>query len=171
MTDTAYLSLGSNLGDRRSFLESAVFELASRPGIELLAVSSIFETEPVGLIEQPLFHNACACVRAEGTARQLLQCLQAVEEMFLRERSVRWGPRTLDLDLLLCGDQIVGSPDLILPHPRMTERCFVLVPLGEIEPDLRHPVSGRLFTEHCLELDCQAQVRRLGALAAPCVSQ
>ncbi len=170
MTDTAYVSLGSNLGDRRSLLESAVVELASGPGIDLLTVSSLFETEPVGLTEQPLFLNACVCVRTAGTARQLLQGLFAIEDLFLRKRTAPWGPRTLDLDLLLCGDQIVDSADLILPHPRMTGRCFVLAPLCEIEPHLRHPVSGRPFAEYCSELACETQVRRLGALAAPCVS-
>lgn len=170
MADTAYVSLGSNLGDRQSFLESAVSELASRSGIDLLSVSSLFETEPVGVTEQPLFLNACVCVRVDRTALQLLQCLTEIEEMFLRERSGRWGPRTLDLDLLLCGDQIVDSADVILPHPRMTKRCFVLVPLGEIGPSLCHPVSGRPFAEYCRELACATQVRRLGALVAPCLA-
>ena len=119
MTDTAYVSLGSNLGDRRSLLESAVVELASGPGIDLLTVSSLFETEPVGLTEQPLFLNACVCVRTAGTARQLLQGLFAIEDLFLRKR---------------------------------TAPC------------------GRPVAEYCSELACETQVRRLGALAAPCVS-
>jgi 2-amino-4-hydroxy-6-hydroxymethyldihydropteridine diphosphokinase len=166
VNDISYLGLGSNLGDRRSFLESAVIELASRPGIEVLNVSSVYETGPVGVVEQPMFLNGCACVRASGTAGELLRHLFDIEALHGRERSERWGPRTLDLDLLLCGDQIIDTPDLTVPHPHMTERCFVLVPLCEMAPDLRHPVSGRPFEQYCGELDCESQVRRVGGPAA-----
>ena len=170
MTDIAYIGLGSNLGDRQAYLEAALIGLASRSAVELLDVSSLFETEPMGVTDQPLFLNACASVRAAGGARQLLGCLTAIEDLHQRERMTRWGPRTLDLDLLLCGDRIVQSADLTLPHPRMTERCFVLVPLCEIAPHLRHPASGRPFDEYCRELADAQRVRRVGDLAAPTLS-
>ena len=117
-------------------------------------------------VEQPDCLNACVSVRTEASPEELLRCLVRVEELHHRQRSVRWGPRTLDLDLLLYGDRSMSSPQLTVPHPRMSERCFVLVPLCEIAPDLLHPLSGRAFAEYCLDLDCQAQVRPAGALKA-----
>ena len=167
MIDIAYVGLGSNLGNRQALLESALVGLASRAAIEVLEVSSLFETEPVGVTDQPLFLNACASIRTAMTAPELLVCLTAIEDLHQRQRPARWSPRTLDLDLLLCDDQIVQSPDLTLPHPRMTERCFVLAPLFEIAPDLRHPVTGRAFQEYCRELDCATRARRVGDLTSP----
>ena len=165
LTETAYLGLGSNLGDRLGTLQSAVDCLGSQPQISaLLQMSTVYESEPVGIVEQPDFLNACVSVRTEASPQDLLRCLVRVEELHHRQRSVRWGPRTLDLDLLLYGDRSMSSPQLTVPHPRMSQRCFVLVPLCEIAPDLLHPLSGRAFAEYCRDLDCSAQVRPSGAL-------
>ena len=127
----AYLGLGSNLGDRRAHL---------RRGIELLPdvtrVSSVYETDPVGGPEQGPYLNCVAELFTELAAPALLEVARRAESDAHRERGVRWGPRTLDVDLLLVGDEVVDTPELVVPHPRMWERGFVLVPLAELAPHL-----------------------------------
>jgi 2-amino-4-hydroxy-6-hydroxymethyldihydropteridine diphosphokinase len=141
----AYIGLGSNLGDRGAYLERAVDLLRADEGINVVAVSSFRETEPVGLREQPRFLNGAAAVETDLSARELLDRLLAVERELGRERTgLRFGPRTIDLDLLLYGRETIDEPGLAVPHPRLQERAFVLEPLVELEPSLALPDGRRL---------------------------
>jgi len=144
---TAYIGLGANLGDREGTLRAALEALAARDGIAVTAVSKFRETAPVGGPEQGPFVNAAAQLRTSLPPRDLLRVLQEVEAQFGRERTVRWGPRTLDLDLLIYGGEVIDEPDLRVPHPLMHERRFVLEPLCDIAPGARHPVLGRTAAE------------------------
>ncbi|HEX5139135.1 MAG TPA: 2-amino-4-hydroxy-6-hydroxymethyldihydropteridine diphosphokinase [Planctomycetota bacterium] len=144
MTRAAF-GLGSNLGDRRAHLEAAVRGLAAAG--QVLLVSSFRETEPVGGPPQPRYLNAAVTVRTGRTPRELLALAQELERGAGRTRGVRWGPRTLDVDLLLYGEQRIGEPDLVVPHPRLPERRFVLEPLAEIALDWPVPGTGRTVGE------------------------
>lgn len=137
---TAYIGLGSNLGDRREMLRRAVARL--RELGQLVAASSLYETEPVGFREQPWFLNAVVALDTMLAPRGLLQRLLQIERDAGRERTFPNAPRTLDLDLLLYGRLVCEAEDLVLPHPRLHERTFVLIPLMEIAPDLVHPRLG-----------------------------
>ena len=139
----AYVALGANLGDRERTLRAAVDALAAEDGIEVAAVSTLRETEPVGVGEQPRFLNGAAELETTLTSRELLARLLAVEQRFGRIRSPgEHGPRTLDLDLLLYGDEVIDEPGLAVPHPRLHERSFVLEPLAELAPGLVVPGRG-----------------------------
>jgi 2-amino-4-hydroxy-6-hydroxymethyldihydropteridine diphosphokinase len=139
----AYVGLGANLGDRESTLRAAVDALAAEEGIEVVAVSTLRETEPVGVGEQPHFLNGALALETAFTARRLLERLLATEQRFGRVRVPGGhGPRTLDLDLLLYGDEVVDEPGLTVPHPRLHERRFVLEPLAELSPGLVVPGRG-----------------------------
>lgn len=139
------IALGSNLGDRERYLREAVAELATSIGD--LRVSTFRETDPVGVGDQPRFLNAAATGRTTLPARALLIRLLDVEQGFSRQRPHPGAARTLDLDLILYGDQIIAEPDLIVPHPRFRERLFVLEPLAEIAADWVDPVTGRTVGE------------------------
>lgn len=130
----AYLGIGSNLGDRLGHLQAAVDGM-SAAGVDVVAVSSVYETDPVGGPEQGEFLNAVVAIETERSARELLELAHALEEAAQRVRVERWGPRTLDVDVLLVADEEVHEPDLEIPHPRMWERGFVMVPLTELDPD------------------------------------
>lgn len=134
------LGLGSNLGDRAANIGEAVAALAAWPGIKVTQVSSLYETAPVGLTEQPDFLNAVALVATSLAPAELLAACLAVEKAMGRVRLVRWGPRVIDIDVLLYNDVVLDTPELVLPHPRFHERFFVLVPLAEVAPSL--PVYG-----------------------------
>jgi 2-amino-4-hydroxy-6-hydroxymethyldihydropteridine diphosphokinase len=139
----AYIGVGANIGDREGSLRSALDRLARSPGVELVAVSSVRETDPVDYLDQPRFLNAVAAVETELGARQLLERLLEIEREFGRTREgPRFGPRTIDLDLLLYGDAVIDEPRLTVPHPRLTERRFALEPLAELAPDLVVPGRG-----------------------------
>jgi 2-amino-4-hydroxy-6-hydroxymethyldihydropteridine diphosphokinase len=139
----AYVGLGANLGDRRRTLREAVAALGDEEGIEVVAVSRLRETEPVGVGEQPLFLNGAAAIDTALEAGELLDRLLAVEQRFGRIRVPgEHGPRTLDLDLLLYGDEQIEEAGLTVPHPRLHERCFVLEPLAELDPGLVIPGRG-----------------------------
>ena len=140
----AYVGLGANLGDREEMLQRAVELLAAEPGIEVVAVSSLRETEPVGYVDQPAFLNGACAVETELSPHDLLDRLLAIERALGRERGKgpRWGPRTIDLDLLLYGQETVEEPGLTVPHPRLSERPFALEPLVELDAGLRLP-DGR----------------------------
>lgn len=155
---TAYVALGSNLGDRRAHLEAAFAALDSLPGTRLLARSSLFETPPLGPAGQQDYLNAAAALSTLLAPEALLDALLDVEIARGRVRRERWGPRTLDLDLLLHGETSLATPRLTLPHPAMLGRAFVLAPLAEIAPEL--PVSGRSIAQHLALLD-QSGIRRL----------
>ncbi len=135
-----YIGLGSNLGDRRATLRDAVRQLGAYG--QVVAVSSLYETEPVGLREQPWFLNAVVALETELDPHSMLATLLAIERRAGRVRTFRNAPRTLDLDLLLYGTLVSESEHLSLPHPRLHERSFVLVPLAEIAPELVHPRLG-----------------------------
>ncbi|MGH2970876.1 MAG: 2-amino-4-hydroxy-6-hydroxymethyldihydropteridine diphosphokinase [Gaiellaceae bacterium] len=144
----AYVALGSNLGDREATIRGGLTELEREPGIEVAAVSTLVDTEPVGVVDQPRFLNGVAAVDTELSARDLLAVLLDVERRFGRRRAgaVPQGPRTLDLDLLLYGDAEIDEPGIAVPHPRLHEREFVLGPLAEIAPGLEVPGKGRVET-------------------------
>jgi 2-amino-4-hydroxy-6-hydroxymethyldihydropteridine diphosphokinase len=147
------IALGSNLGDSRSILVSAINRLQMHPQIEILAVSNWYLTKPIGP-PQPDYLNGCVTIRTSLTPLELLRVLQAIEAEFGRVRQERWGARTLDLDLLLYETQIIDAPTLQLPHPRMVERAFVLVPLAEIAPDWIEPRSGQSIAVLANKLEC-----------------
>jgi 2-amino-4-hydroxy-6-hydroxymethyldihydropteridine diphosphokinase len=130
----AYVALGANLGDRESSLAEAIRRIAHDPGVELRRISPIYETAPVGFTDQPSFLNMTVCLGTDLQPLDLLHRLLAIEQEMGRVREVRWGPRNIDLDLLLYGEVVLDTPELTLPHPRMGQRAFVLVPLHDIWP-------------------------------------
>jgi len=131
-----YIGLGSNLGDRAGNLRKALRALAETEGITLMECSSVYETEPVGVTDQPRFLNMVTRICCELSPHELLAQCQRIEQLLHRTPTKRWGPRTIDLDILLFGDISVSSDELTIPHPRMHERQFVLVPLAEIAADV-----------------------------------
>jgi 2-amino-4-hydroxy-6-hydroxymethyldihydropteridine diphosphokinase len=153
------IALGSNLGDSLSIVKDALKILAQTPGITLQAHSSWYQTAPVGP-PQPDYLNGCALLDVQLTPQEVLETLLRIEAQFGRVREERNGPRTLDLDLLLFDDLILDIPNLQLPHPRMRDRAFVLVPLAEIAPNWVEPVSGKAIAQLVQTLDCSG-VRRL----------
>ena len=134
-TVNAVIALGANLGDRQAALQGALDGLRSTPGIEVIAISSVYETDPVGGPEQPDYANAVIRVRSALSARELLDRAHELESDWDRPRQERWGPRTLDIDIIDVGGQVSDDPMLTLPHPRAHERGFVIVPWLEIEPE------------------------------------
>ncbi|MCL6635573.1 MAG: 2-amino-4-hydroxy-6-hydroxymethyldihydropteridine diphosphokinase [Peptococcaceae bacterium] len=143
MSKTAYVGVGSNLGDKRANIKKALELLGASPEVWLKRTASLYRTAPVGYSEQDWFLNTVAEVETGLAPRELLSLLLGIEEKLGRVRTVRWGPRTADLDLLLFGEEEIHSPDLCVPHPRMAERAFVMVPLAELAPDLVLPGRGR----------------------------
>jgi 2-amino-4-hydroxy-6-hydroxymethyldihydropteridine diphosphokinase len=156
---TVYLSLGTNLGDRRSNLIAALQHL--QKVIEICTVSSVYETEPVGYLDQPRFFNLVCSGTTTLSAQELLKDVKEIEIRIGRLPSVRYGPRLIDIDIILYDDLHSTQDDLTVPHPRMAERAFVLVPLGEIAPDMIDPVSG-LYVQELLSRVSQDGVKRLG---------
>lgn len=140
----AVLSLGSNKGDRLAYLQGAVDSLANTPGLTVLAVSPVYETDPVGGPDQPDYLNAVVLAESRLSPRVLLERAQAVETAFGRVRAERWGPRTLDVDVISVGDVIVAEPDLTVPHPRAAQRAFVLLPWGDVDPAAALPGMGKV---------------------------
>jgi len=158
---TVYLALGSNLGDRRANLASALERLATAD-LRIVRVSSIYETAPRDVLDQPWFLNQVAEVETSLFPRQLLARTQKIERELGRKRAQPKGPRVIDVDILLFGDAIINTPDLEVPHPRMLDRRFVLEPLAELAPDLRHPATGRSMREALAGVTDQA-VKRLSS--------
>jgi 2-amino-4-hydroxy-6-hydroxymethyldihydropteridine diphosphokinase len=140
----AYVGVGANLGDREETILAAIDLLAVQPGVDVVGVSALRETEPWGPVEQPPYLNGAVALETDLDPRDLLDVLLDVERRFGRNRAmeVRWGPRTLDLDLLLHGDLVLDEPGLALPHPRLHERRFVLEPLADLGPALVVPGRG-----------------------------
>lgn len=154
MLSVAMIGLGSNLGDRRAMMEGAITALSATPGVVVKRVSSTHETEPVGgPTGQGSYLNAAALLESTLGPFELLRVLQAIERQFGRVRTVHWGARTLDLDLLLFNDWMIRTPELTVPHPRLTERRFVLAPLAEIAPTAVDPGTGRTVAELLKNLD------------------
>lgn len=156
---TSAIALGSNLGDSRAILEEAISILAATPGITLIARSSWYQTLAVGP-PQPDYINGCALVQVTFSPQVLLETLLAIEAQKGRIRTERWGARSLDLDLLLYDDLILDTPTLTIPHPRMRERAFVLVPLVEIAPNWIDPVTGKAIAELVKAVDC-SEVKKM----------
>ena len=135
----AYIGVGANMGDREATIRAAVTALSG-----VVAVSQLRETDPVGVVDQPSFLNGAVVLETELSPRELLDALLAVEREHGRERRERWGPRTIDLDLLLYGDETIDEPGLTVPHPRLHERRFALEPLLDLDPELAIPGRGRV---------------------------
>jgi len=153
-----YLSLGSNVGDRAKNLKDAIAELAAS-GVEVANVSSIYETEPVDVLDQPWFLNCVVEAQTKLAPLELLHALRAIESRMGSKKTVSRGPRLIDLDILLYADEVIDMPELHVPHPRMHLRRFVLVPLAEIAPRTRHPRSRQSATEMLANTTDKSQVR------------
>ncbi|MDR7481007.1 MAG: 2-amino-4-hydroxy-6-hydroxymethyldihydropteridine diphosphokinase [Armatimonadota bacterium] len=158
----AYISLGSNLGDRLALLRAAEAHLSRTPGIQVRARSSIYETEPVGFPDQPWFLNRVLQIETTLDPHALLDAVQQVEAALGRTREAHWGPRTIDIDLLLYNGDIVVSERLRIPHPELPRRRFVLRPLAEIDPQMRLP-DGRAVADLLRALGDTQRVRRIDA--------
>ena len=139
----AYIGFGSNIGDRLNYIIQALQMLLEVDSVSLIQISSLYETEPVGYEEQDWFLNGVIAVETRLLAHQLLRFLKAIEGLVGRRDRTRWGPREVDLDLLIYDQCCVNTPDLTVPHPEMHQRSFVLVPFAEIAPDVFHPILGQ----------------------------
>jgi 2-amino-4-hydroxy-6-hydroxymethyldihydropteridine diphosphokinase len=156
MSETAYIALGANLGDRQANIRAALAKLEQTPGVNVTKVSTLMENPAVGgPADSPPFLNAAAELVTSLTPTGLLAALLAVEQSLGRVREMKWGPRAIDLDLLLYGDRVVDAPGLSVPHPLMHERTFVLQPLVQIAPDVVHPASKRTIRELLDDLDAR----------------
>ena len=142
---TAFIGMGANLGDRAGHLSGAAASLGEQRGVRIVRGSRVYETAPVGVTDQPEFLNAVLQVETDLTPRALMDLLLQVERQFGRVRREKWGPRSLDLDLLLYGNRVICDTGLEVPHPHLHERDFVLVPLCDLCPDGRHPVLKETF--------------------------
>lgn len=154
----AFISIGSNIGERDVYLKQAVQALDRRTDTTVDKVSSIYETAPVGYTDQADFLNIVVSVQTTLSAQALLGVCQEIEQELGRERTIRWGPRTVDLDILLYNQDNIDTENLIVPHPRMAERAFVLIPLLEIAPNVMHPVSKNAYAEEEAVQDDSVQI-------------
>ncbi|MGG0719554.1 2-amino-4-hydroxy-6-hydroxymethyldihydropteridine diphosphokinase [Robertmurraya massiliosenegalensis] len=159
MKNRAFLALGTNMGDRYGNLTDAIVLLNEHPEIKLIHSSSIYETDPVGYTEQDPFLNMVIEVKTELTPLDLLDCCLQIEENLGRKRIVRWGPRIIDLDILLYNQENIESEKLFVPHPRMHERAFVLIPLLEISPNEKLPRTDQLLRKSLDEIPDREGVR------------
>lgn len=156
-----YLSLGTNLGDRGVHLKMALRRLAEIRTVRIIAQSDIFETDPVGGPDQPAFLNMAAEIETDLAPLELLDAVKAIEADMGRTDTGRWGPRVIDIDLILCGQQQVSEDRLTVPHPEFRRRAFVLEPLRQIAPDAVDPVTGKTVTELAAAPEAMGRVRRL----------
>ena len=156
---TAYIGLGSNMGDKSGNILKSLDLLGQFKKIKVVKRSSFYETEPVGYEDQDWFVNAVAELETELSPRELLDALMKIEQNMGRKREIKWGPRTIDLDILLYDQLCLNEPDLIIPHPRMHERAFVLVPLAEIAPNVKHQSLDRTINELLKSLDSAKLVK------------
>lgn len=156
-----FISIGSNLGDRAGNCREAVRRVAANGGIRLVRESSLYETEPWGVVDQGPFINSVIEIETQTAPGELFAFLKKVESDMGRTQNERWGPRTIDLDIIFYGDRSIDEERLTVPHPSMLERAFVLVPLNEIAPDLIHPALGKTVSELLRDLPGKGGVQRL----------
>lgn len=149
----AYLSIGSNMGDKEQYLNDAVESLYDDDAIRVKAVSNYIVTKPYGPVEQDDFLNGCVEIETLYSPKQLLDALHAIEKQAGRTREVHWGPRTLDMDIIFYNDCIINEPDLVVPHIEMAQRAFVLEPLKQIAPGMVHPVYNKTVKDLCDDLN------------------
>jgi len=161
----AYIGLGSNMGDKIANLNKAIGELGKVPGNKVLAVSSFYKTEPVGRVEQDWFVNAAAEIETSLTPRELLNKLLYIEKNLGRVRDVKWGPRVIDLDILLYDDLVMNEEGLSIPHPYLYERGFVLVPLAEIAPKVIHPKLKKSMSELMRGIHDNKNIEKIGGMS------
>ena len=147
MMNTAYISLGSNIGNRLEYLQQAVRLLQQLESVDVRQVSSVYETDPVGYEDQAAFLNMVVQIDTTWSPHEVLRKCNEIEAQLGRTREIHWGPRTVDLDILLYNEENMKTEDLIIPHPRMMERGFVLIPLVELQGDLVDPQSKQLISE------------------------
>lgn len=162
MPRKVYLSLGSNLGDRLANVRVGVADL--RPRMTVEAVSSVYETAPQGVVDQPPFLNLAVAASTPLAPDDVLAVLKSIEVAVGRRPTYRWGPRVLDIDLIMYADQVIDTPHLVVPHPRMAERAFVLVPLQEIAGTVKHPVLEATIDDLASAAPDRQTVRLFGAL-------
>ncbi len=160
---TAYLGLGANLGDRKKQLDQAIERLNHTKGIHVQQLSSLYETAPIGYVDQPPFYNQVIKIQTFLMPDDLLENMLHIEQELHRVRQFRWGPRTIDIDLLLYENCIIKQENLTVPHPRMTERAFVLIPLLEIAGDLLVPGTDKKISQWVAELPERQDVHELEA--------
>lgn len=160
-----HLSLGSNLGDRAAQLGAALAGLNQIPGVRVMAASNSYETEPLGEVEQPAFLNVAAEIETDLAPLELLNAAQALEKRLGRKPSYRWGPRSIDIDVILWGSLVMATERLTLPHGAFRERAFVLAPLAEIAPDAIDPVTGKTVAELAAAPGSLGHVEMLGRIA------
>jgi len=147
MMNKAYIALGSNIPPRFNYLKQAIEAIHELDQVSVINQSAIYETEPVGYKDQNKFLNQVIEVNTSQTALELLELCQSIEDRLGRKRNVRWGPRTIDLDILLYEQEIIEMDQLLVPHPRMTQRAFVLIPLMELAPNLILPIINKTVSE------------------------
>lgn len=162
MAVKVYIGIGSNMGDKEDNIREALGLLERDGRVSALEIAPLYKTDPVGYADQDWFLNTVAAVKTDLSPRELLGLLMGIERQMGRERTIRWGPRVIDLDILLYGDAVVNTPDLQIPHPRIVERAFVAVPLADLDPDILLP-GGKTAASLAVDLLKTQRVERYKA--------